>query len=58
MDNTTSTFEEWFEFLQSRVLDETNIQFRDKDSVRTDYSEGRDVEDVAIDIIAEYQADE
>ena len=36
------------------VLDRTGVEFKDKDSVREDYDEGRDVFDVVDDIVAEY----
>jgi len=37
------------------VLDRTGVTFRDEDSVRADYDEGRDVFDVIDEIVAEYE---
>lgn len=47
-------FDTWFDTLSLIVLDRTGVEFRDADSVRGDYDEGRDVYDVIDEIVAEY----
>ena len=47
-------FDTWFENLAAMVLDKTGIEFRDEDSVRGDYEDGKNCADVADDIAAEY----
>ena len=48
-------FETWFGVLHTHVLDRTGVEFKDEDSVRSDYDTGRDVFDVIDEIVAEYQ---
>ena len=55
MDKQPHDFDTWFDTLQSHVLDRTGVTFRDEDSVRADYGEGRDVFDVIDEIVAEYE---
>ena len=55
MNNDSHDFETWFDTLQLYVLDRTGVTFRDEDSVRADYAEGRDVFDIIDEIIAEYE---
>ena len=52
--NQGDGFDDWFDTLSMHVLDRTGVEFKDKDSVREDYDEGRDVFDVVDDIVAEY----
>jgi hypothetical protein len=47
-------FDTWFGVLQSNVLDRTGVDFKDEDSVRQDYEDGRDVYDVIDEIADEY----
>ena len=47
-------FETWFDSLSAMVLDGCGVDFRDEESVRDDYDEGRNCADVADEIIAEY----
>jgi len=54
MTNDDTDFDSWFGVLQVNVLDRTGVDFKDMDSVRADYDEGRDVYDVIDDIVAEY----
>lgn len=54
MDNTNTDFETWFGILSMQVLDRTGVDFKDEDSVRSDYEQGRDVHDVVDEIAAEY----
>lgn len=54
MNNRDTDFESWFSALQSQVLDRAGVNFRDEDSVRGDFDEGRDVFDVADEIVREY----
>lgn len=56
MTNSDFDFETWFDTLSLQVLDATGVDFRDRDSVRQDYEDGRDVFDVIDEIVAEYQA--
>lgn len=55
MTQHDADFETWFSVIQVQVLDETGTDFKDEDSVRDDYEQGKDAHDVAADIIAEYQ---
>lgn len=47
-------FETWFDLVAMKVLAETGVAFRDEDSVRDDFECGKNHDDVADDIIAEY----
>lgn len=47
-------FETWFEILSVQVLDRARVDLKDPDSVRDDYDRGRDLFDVADEIVAEY----
>ena len=47
-------FETWFDSLAVMVLDGCGVDFRDPDSVRGDYEDGKNCADVADEIIAEY----
>lgn len=55
MDNSQISFEAWFDLLGDLLKDEHGIDFRDSDSVRADYDEGKDVYAVVEDIRAEYE---
>ena len=48
-------FDTWFGVLQCNVLDKVGVDFKDEDSVRDDYNNGRDVYDVIEVIAAEYE---
>ena len=48
-------FETWFDSMAAMVLDQCGVEFRDEESVRMDYEEGRNCADVAEEIAAEYQ---
>ena len=48
-------FDTWFGVLQINVLDKAGVDFKDEDSVRDDYNNGRDVYDVIDEIAAEYE---
>ena len=54
MTNDYFDFETWCDSLQMMVLDGCGVEFQDFDSVREDYDKGRNVADVADEIIAEY----
>ena len=54
MTNNDTDFDTWFGVLQVNVLDRTGVDFKDTDSVRTDYESGADVYDVIEDIVREY----
>ena len=41
------SFEKWFEQLRLIVLEKTNVEFTDEDSVREYYESGKSFEDVA-----------
>lgn len=58
MTKTEFDFDTWFGVLQSNVLDKAGVDFKDDDSVRGDYDEGRDVYDVIDEIVAEYDCGE
>lgn len=58
MTKTNFDFETWFDTLCLFVLDGTGVEFSDQDSVRGDYEDGRNVYDVADEIIAEYNGDD
>jgi hypothetical protein len=47
-------FDTWFGVLQANVLDRSEVNYQDEDSVRDDYENGRDVYDVIDEIVAEY----
>lgn len=55
MDKTEYEFEEWFGVLQCYILDEIELDFKDTNAVRPEYDKGRDVYDLADEIIAEYK---
>ena len=48
-------FETWFDNLSMMVLDLAGIKFDDKDAVKEDYEQGRNLADVADEIAAEYR---
>ena len=48
------TLEEWFEMLKVIVLEKTGVDFRDVDSVKEDYNNGKHFADVADEIALEY----
>lgn len=52
--NDGHDFETWFDLVAMKVLAETGVQFRDEDSVRDEFESGKSYDDVANDIIAEY----
>lgn len=54
MDNTDTDFDTWFDTVQTHVLDQTGVQFNDRDSVKGDYDEGLDAFDVIDEIVSEY----
>lgn len=54
MTKTEFDFDTWFGVLQSNVLDRSGVDFKDEDSVRDDFDNGRDVYDVIDEIVAEY----
>lgn len=54
MDKSTHSFDDWFDALALIVLDRTGADFRDRDSVKGYYEEGRDVFDVIDEVAAEY----
>ena len=54
MNKPEFDFDTWFGVLQSNVLDRSGVDFKDEDSVRGDYDDGRDVYDVIDEIVAEY----
>lgn len=54
MTKNECTFDDWFDQLALHVLDRTGVDFMDKDSVRDDYDQGRDLWDVIDEIAAEY----
>lgn len=47
-------FESWFDTLRLDVGERTGVNFTDQDSVRDDYEQGRDVHEVADEIVDEY----
>lgn len=51
-------FDTWFDTLTLLVFDGAGVEFQDQDSVRDDYETGRNVHDVADEIIAEYGGSE
>lgn len=55
MTNQEFDFPTWFNTLQVNVLDRTGVDFKDRESVRGDYDEGKDVYDVIEEIVAEYE---
>ena len=58
MTKTETDFDTWFGVLQSNVLDRVGVDFRDADSVRSEYNDGRDVHDVIDEIVLEYDCGE
>ena len=56
MTKTEVDFDTWFGVLQANVLDRAGVDFKDADSVRDDYNNGRDVHDVIDEIAAEYDS--
>lgn len=54
MTKTEFDFDTWFGVLQANVLDRSGVDFKDEDSVRDDFNNGRDVYDVIDEIVAEY----
>lgn len=54
MNKPEFDFDTWFGVLQANLLDRTGVDFKDEESVRGDYDEGRDVYDVIDEIAAEY----
>lgn len=57
MNKDSNSFDEWFSLLESH-LQCNGIVFKDEESVRGDYDEGRDVLDVLDDILREYGVDD
>lgn len=55
MTNEEFDFDTWFSTLTMLVLDGAGVDFTDQDSVRNDFETGRNVHDVADEIIAEYE---
>ena len=55
MTNEEFDFDTWFNTLAMLVLDVAGVEFTDQDSVRNDFDTGRNVHDVADEIIAEYE---
>lgn len=53
MDNTDTSFETWFDCLCMNLLD-AGIDFKDRDAVREDYNDGKNMFDVADEIKQEY----
>jgi len=51
---TEFDFETWFSNLAMMVLDKTGVDFRDRESVRQDYDDGRNLADVADEIADDY----
>ena len=49
-------FEEWFSQLRVSVLEKTNFDFRDEESVKNDYENGKHFADIADEIALEYAA--
>lgn len=47
-------FDTWFSCVSMQVLDFAGVEFQDQDSVRTEYDQGRDANEVAAEIILEY----
>ncbi len=47
-------FDTWFTCVSMQVLDFAGVEFQDQDSVREDYDQGRDANEVAAEIILEY----
>lgn len=54
MNRNDIDFESWFDMIQLMLADD-GINFRDADSVRDDYDNGKDLYDVADEIKAEYE---
>ena len=54
MTSNDTDFETWFDVLQNEVLEKSGFAFNDADSVKADYDDGKDVFDVASEIIDEY----
>lgn len=57
MTNSEFDFDTWFGVLRTNVLDRSGVDFKDAESVRSDYDEGRDVYDVIDEIVSEYGED-
>lgn len=57
MTKTDFDFDTWFDSLSMMVLAKTGVEFRDADSVRSDYDAGKNLADVADEIAAEYNGD-
>ncbi len=53
MTKAECQFETWFEILSVQVLDRAKVDLKDPDSVREDYEQGRDLFDVADEIVAD-----
>lgn len=53
MNKQDTDFDRWFELLQMNLA-EKSINFKDSDSVREDYDDGKDLFDVVEEIAAEY----
>ena len=47
-------FDTWFESLAMMVEEQSGVEFKDEDSVRDDYEQGRNCADVAQEIADEY----
>jgi len=55
MTNREVDFETWFDSLVTMILDKSGVDFRDEESVHTDYDIGKDCADVADEIASEYK---
>lgn len=51
------SFDDWFVTVQEIVFSSTGMRFHDADSVFMEYERGESAEDVAYDIVDEYNGD-
>lgn len=56
MTKDDADFDTWFSALCGRVKEKSGVTFRDEDSVRDDYEQGKGAFDVADEIADEYNA--
>ena len=54
MNKTNTDFDKWFDTLAINVLERSAVEFRDRDSVKEEYEQGKNVYDVIDEIVAEY----
>lgn len=54
MNKTDTDFETWFDTLAINVLERSGVEFRDRESVKEDYEQDKNVYDVIDEIVAEY----